>query len=162
MNGAGGSTNKLGTGANQYLLFRVRHEEFAVPASLVLEIRTIPGIEAEKRQGLVCGSIELHGRAIPVLDLSERFGQAPAGRPGRHYVIVLPFRNGQGQNRVAGVLVDAVSNVVVIPPERISSYSDGKGAAWRIGRVRIHGRFKCVLDVDRLLDGLTDSLWQAF
>jgi purine-binding chemotaxis protein CheW len=138
-----------------YLIFRARKEEFGLPAERVSEIRTIPRSLAEdlsKTGGLFCGSISLHGQAIPVVDLGRQLGLGPMRPRKRHCLIVFVLDCGASGQRKVGMLVDAVSRVVPIPNERISQNANG-GPKVRacVGRVRINGRVKQLLDPDCLV-----------
>lgn len=150
--------SRNGETGDPYLVFRVRQEECAIPAPRVHEIRTIPGVEASASAAVngssVCGSIALHGRAIPVIDLGEVLGHGRSRRTGKRYVIVLTVESSDGHKYHVGWMVDAISKVVPLRPERILPVGNENGnrAGARVGRLRISGRFKYVLNPDAVLD----------
>lgn len=139
-----------------YLVFRVSREECAIPAPLVHEIQTIPSPAERSLNGITdgpsCGSITLHGQAIPVIDLARQLGHGQPRRGGKRYVIVITLAADNGQRQNVGLAVDSISSVVPISRCRIAAL--GRGASGdnscRIGRVRINGRFKSILDPERM------------
>jgi chemotaxis signal transduction protein len=135
-----------------YLIFRVRKQEFALRSDWIHEIRSVPSAKDAPvtADGHVVGSIALHGQHIPVLDLARRFGQPPSRRNSRRFIIVLHFDRAPGQQLMLGLLIDAVSRVVTIPASRIGPPDSGAPSA-SIGRVRINGRFKYLLEPTLLL-----------
>jgi chemotaxis signal transduction protein len=153
-------------GCEPYLVFRVRREECAIPAPLIHEIRTITnpaerGLD-ESAEGPFCGSITLHGQAIPVVDLARQLGHGQGGPAAKCYVIVLPLVAADGRRQNVGLIVDAISSVASISTERIAALRrDANGAmSWRIGRVRINGRFKSILDPEQMFSaGELSTVW---
>lgn len=150
-------TNGTAEGAEPYLVFRVRREECAIPAPLVHEIRTIPNLAERSLNGLAdgpcCGSITLHGQAIPVIDLARKLGHEQPRSGTKCYVIVLPLVSADGQRLNVGLAVDSISSVVPISRERIAALQRAAngGESCRIGRIRINGRFKSILDPERMI-----------
>jgi purine-binding chemotaxis protein CheW len=144
----GGLTEK----STDYLIFRVRRQEFALLSERIHEIRSVPSAKDSppKAEGEVIGSIILHRQPIPVIDLARRLGLPPSRRNTRRFVIVLPFSRVSGQQFMVGFLVDAVSSVVNIPDARIGS-PDSKAPPASTGRVRINGRFKYLFEPTLLL-----------
>lgn len=153
-----------------YLIFRARKEEFGVPAGRVSEIRTIlPSLAEDLTEtvGVFCGSMSLHGQSIPVVDLGRHLGLGPMRPRKRHCLIVFVLDCGEAGPQKVGLLVDAVSKVVPIPKARILQPADGSPAIrGGVGRVRINGRIKQLLDPDCLvsmeelisaLDGATEQ-----
>ena len=100
-----------GTDAHQYLTFALREVTYALPVEAVKEIRgfttvtPVPGAAP-----YVLGVMNLRGQVIPVMDLRARFGIEPKERD-RFTVIVLI----ELAERVVGIVVDAVSDVLDIP-----------------------------------------------
>jgi purine-binding chemotaxis protein CheW len=62
------------------------------------------------------GVINLRGAVLPIIDLSARLGMKPAVPTVRHVIIVT-----QVKNKVVGLLVDAVSDILTIGRTTISS-----------------------------------------
>ena len=100
-------------GLRQYLTFIVDKEEYGVDILRVMEIRSWeePTVIPES-PGCIKGVINLRGIMVPIIDLRERFGI-----PRREYdkftvVIVVQIEdNSTSENKVLGLVVDAVSEV---------------------------------------------------
>lgn len=60
------------------------------------------------------GVINLRGIIVPILDLRARFGQAPTVPTPMHVVVIV-----QSGTRTAGLLVDAVSDIISVVPGEI-------------------------------------------
>lgn len=105
-----GTGDARGSKAGQYLSFRLADASYALPILQVQEIRRseaatrLPGNTASLR-----GVINLRGTVLPVLELGEllRLPKAPGGE--RPVMIVATV-----EGRHAGLLVDAVSDVVAL------------------------------------------------
>ena len=60
------------------------------------------------------GVINLRGIIVPILDLRARFGMRPTTPTPMHVVVII-----QTASRTAGLLVDAVSDIITVAPEDI-------------------------------------------
>jgi purine-binding chemotaxis protein CheW len=70
------------------------------------------------------GVINLRGVIVPILDLRARFGMAPTVPTAMHVVVII-----QTGTRTAGLLVDAVSDIIAVAPEEIRPVPEiGTGA----------------------------------
>lgn len=100
--------------AGEYLSFRLGPEEYGIPILTVQEIRgyTEPTRIANAPHHLK-GVVNLRGVIVPIVDLRSRLGQA-CFYDGVTATIVLTFAE-----RVVGIVVDAVSDVVALTAEQI-------------------------------------------
>lgn len=95
----------------ELLSFRLAEQEYSVDIMSVREIRgwtratPLPHAPAHVR-----GVINLRGTVLPVVDLSTRLGMAPVEGDARNVIIVV-----QVGNQTAGLLVDAVSDILALP-----------------------------------------------
>ncbi len=95
----------------ELLSFRLAEQEYSVDIMSVREIRgwtratPLPHAPAYVR-----GVINLRGTVLPVVDLSTRLGMAPVAGDARNVIIVV-----QVGNQSAGLLVDAVSDILALP-----------------------------------------------
>ena len=107
------------------------------------------------------GVINLRGAVVPVIDLAVRFGRQPREVSKRTCIVIIETTtdgaaaaNGAGQTQQMGIVVDAVSEVLEIPPSEIEP-PPAFGARIRIDFIRgmgkIAGRFVVILDVNRIL-----------
>lgn len=140
--------------SHQYLTFVLGQDAFAIGILHIKEIleygqpTTVPLMPE-----FIRGVINLRGSVVPVIDLAARFGR-PATRPSRRTCIVIVESGTQQQD--IGVIVDAVNEVVDIPPERIEPPPAlGAGVSLEfmqgMGKVGEDGRFVIVLAADHVL-----------
>ncbi|HLG44333.1 MAG TPA: chemotaxis protein CheW, partial [Nitrospirales bacterium] len=95
----------------QVVSFKLGAEEFAVDILLVQEINRIVDITpVPKAPTFVEGVINLRGKIVPILDLRKRFGFPDADTTDQSRIIVVDV-----QDRVLGLVVDSVSEVLQIP-----------------------------------------------
>jgi purine-binding chemotaxis protein CheW len=140
----------------QYLIFALGDEEYGVEILQVQEIRgwsTITPIPNAPRH--LKGVTNLRGTILPVVDLRAKLGMVEVERTPLTVVIVA--RLGP---KVTGLMVDAVSDVLDIPPADIQVSPDlglSAGAPWIKGVARMGERLIVLLDVEHLL-GAEESL----
>jgi purine-binding chemotaxis protein CheW len=143
-------------GETQSLTFVVDEREFGVDILRVQEIRTwsrpmpIPWAPS-----WVKGVINLRGDIVPLVDVRERLGMS--SRPPGEFTGVVVVRNRRAEGeRVVGLIVDALSDVVSIPNDVIKPAPDLVGEKDRSARgiAILDDKLVTVLDVDALLDGL--------
>ncbi|MBZ4022428.1 chemotaxis protein CheW [Rhodobacter sp. TJ_12] len=95
----------------ELLSFRLADEEYSVDIMSVREIRgwtrATPLPHAPHH---VRGVINLRGTVLPVVDLSVRLGMEPVEGDARNVIIVV-----QMGNQTAGLLVNAVSDILALP-----------------------------------------------
>jgi purine-binding chemotaxis protein CheW len=141
--GAGEETGDL----RQLLLLRLDETPYALPVERVREIVRIRPITPVPRVPEdVRGVISLRGEIVQVIDLRRRLGRPPA-EPGRSSrVVVVHGADG----RVAGLLVDAVREVLSTTEEALRSPS---GDSSSVEGLCVRGdEFVSVIDLDRVLD----------
>ncbi|HEY9449367.1 MAG TPA: chemotaxis protein CheW, partial [Gemmatimonadaceae bacterium] len=113
-----------GQTSSQVVTFRVGDDEFAADIMAVERVlRYMHPTPVPNLPDWVEGVLEHHGRVVPVIDLARRFGvapesaspdRAPDGGVGRRIIIFVV-----GDDWI-GAVVDAVLEVVVIPPELVT------------------------------------------
>ncbi len=140
--------------AQQYLTFTLGHEMYAVGILRIKEIieygelTTVPTMPA-----FIRGVINLRGAVVPVVDLASRFGDQAAQVTRRTCIVILEVNQGDDQ-QIMGIMVDAVSEVLEIPPDQIEP-APAFGARIRVdfiaGMGKVDGRFVIILDVNRVL-----------
>lgn len=134
----------------QIVSFTLGAEEFAVDILLVQEINRMVEITSVPRApGFVKGVINLRGKIVPVLDLRERFGFPCAESTAQSRIMVVRV-----ENRVFGLLVDSVSEVLRLPVAAIEpppALAAGIGAAYIKGVGRIEDRLLILLDLAKVL-----------
>jgi purine-binding chemotaxis protein CheW len=99
----------------QVVGFRVGKEHFGVPIELVHEIVRIMEITSvPDAPDFIEGVINLRGKIIPVIDLRKRFGEPTIVAGKKNRILVAEI-----MDKIVGLVVDAASEVVKIPPADI-------------------------------------------
>ena len=131
--------------------FKIGKETFGVPIGLVHEIVRVPEITAvPDAPDYIEGVINLRGKIVSVLDLRKRFGKtAGAFQRGSRILVV------EHKNRLAGMIVDAASEVLKIPESDIEPapgimLEGGLDCVTGLGKYQ--GRLIILLDVGKVLD----------
>jgi purine-binding chemotaxis protein CheW len=134
----------------QLVTFKLGTEEFALDILLVQEInRRVEITKVPKTPEFVEGVINLRGKIVPVVDLRKRFGLGGHGFTGQSRIIVVNI-----DNRVLGLMVDSVSEVVQIPARTIEPAPPlvvGIDAAYIKGIGKFEDRLLILLDLGKVL-----------
>lgn len=97
----------------QVLTVQLGEEQYGLPILQVQEIRaSAPVTPVPNTPPYLRGMMNLRGAVIPILDLRARLGVDHTPRPARSVIVVVDV----GQ-RVAGLVVDAVSDVAAVTAE---------------------------------------------
>ncbi len=121
----------------QLVVFSLHGEHYALPVELVREIvRYTPPTVTAAAGGLVQGMISLHGRALPIVDLSSRLGRRLEIGAGTR-IVVIELRRGR-----LGLIVDTVEGVwrvaaAQIEPLPVPVATDGLGKELVAARERL-------------------------
>jgi len=104
----------------EFIAFRIGAQEFCVDIMSVREIRGwTPATALPHAPRYVRGVINLRGAVLPIIDLSERLGLKATQATARHVIIVVHVAD-----RVVGMLVDAVSDILSQPRDAIQPTPD--------------------------------------
>ncbi|MGV8922710.1 MAG: chemotaxis protein CheW [Thermomonas sp.] len=135
--------------SQEYLTFTLGDEEYGVE---ILKVQEIRGYESVTRlpdaADYIKGVINLRGIIVPVVDMRLKF-QIPAEYTGLTVMIVLNVGE-----RVVGMVVDSVSDVVRLGPEQIRDVPelgatiDGK---FLTGLGTFDERMLILLDIEQLM-----------
>ena len=132
------------------LAFRLGAEEYGVDILRVQEIRGHdPVTRIANAPDFIRGVVNLRGIIVPIIDLRTRFRFGEGGGDHASVVIVLNIAD-----RVIGMAVDSVSDVVRLAPEDIRP-APQMGSAFDTEFLRglgtIDDRMLILLDIERLL-----------
>ena len=95
---------------NQLLCVRVGEQEFALDIRAIREIRGwISSTPLPHAPAYVKGMINLRGSVLAIIDLAERLGLPGTTANATSVVVVI-----ESGNRVIGLLVDAVSDIITV------------------------------------------------
>ncbi|MFC7703591.1 chemotaxis protein CheW [Plastorhodobacter daqingensis] len=134
---------------DMYLTFALAEEEYGVAISAVTEIVGMQHImEVPDVPAYIRGVINLRGKVVPLMDARLRFGLPDQPYDERTVIIVLD----RGDAPV-GMIVDAVSEVREILPERIDAPINlgRSGRSFVRGLARLDDRVAILLDIEQLL-----------
>jgi len=148
-------TMQVGAGENQYLTFILNDEEYGVDILRVQEIRgweqatTIPNAPE-----FVVGVINLRGMVIPIINLRKRFNIPDSDISSTTVIVIVKVIN-EGEERIVGMIVDAVSEVYNISDEIMSDTPDlGSTISENFikGLATINEKMIILLDIDLLIN----------
>lgn len=139
----------------QIVCFTIGPQSFGIAIGTVREIRAWSAPTAlPNAPGFVRGVINLRGTIVPILDLRARFNQGQTEPTKAHVVIVV-----QVGQRLAGMLVDAVSDIVKVTADEIREVPDIGGAETREcldGLIAAEGRMIALVSAERILSPVVD------
>ncbi|WP_088226502.1 chemotaxis protein CheW [Desulfosporosinus sp. FKB] len=130
----------------QLVVFRLGDEEYALEITFAQEIIRIPEriTKMPYLPSYIEGMIDLRGKAIPVIDLKERFGVEQSERGVDSRLLILNI-----ENVGIGIIVDDVSEVIKVEEqsiERLNAELSGLGSSKVQGVVRIDERLILLLN----------------
>ncbi len=141
------------TGVRQFLSFQLAGLAFALDILAIDEIiRHRRPTPVPRAPGAVCGMINLRGAVVPVLDLARHLGLSREQQPPEQRCIVVVRAPARAGSQTLGLLVDVVSTVIAIAPERIETvpaFGIGVTPEFLDGVVSDADRFTLVLDLSR-------------
>jgi purine-binding chemotaxis protein CheW len=134
----------------QIVGLRIGRETYGVPIALVREIVRVPEITAvPNAQKYVEGVINLRGKIISVVDLRKRFGETEVENNKKNRIVVVEL-----ENRTVGLIVNAASEVLKIPPSDIeppsSVFLNGE-VDYVTGVGKLKNRLVILLDLTKVL-----------
>ncbi len=146
---------------NQYLTFKLGDEVFGITVSHIREVLVVPSITRLPRMPeYYRGVFNLRGKAVPLLDLKERFSQGSTELiPSTAIVVLEILVNDSDEPLLIGILVDEVINVFPIQGNDVHEASRiglSIDAGFIKGIGKMGENFITILDVSALLtnDGL--------
>src|SRR5512138_781731 len=152
---------QIETRAAQYLSFDVAGTGYGLPILAVKEIlqyeepTRVPGSPASVR-----GVINVRGAVVPVLDLAVKFGKAETAPTKRTCILVVEAQVG-AERLTLGVLADAVSEVLDLPPDAVEpppAFGTGVRLDYLTGMGKVGRGFVLLLDIDRVVSAAEADL----
>lgn len=138
----------------QYLTFMLGGETFAIGILRIKEIIEYGQLtEVPRMPDFIRGVINLRGSVVSVIDLGARFGKQPASISRRTCVVIIEIEH-EGEQQVVGVMVDAVNEVLDIPPEQVEpapNFGANIRADFIQGMGKVEGKFVIILNVNHVL-----------
>ena len=132
MTGMSNVTKLAGEPSGQeFLVFTLGDEEYGIDILKVQEIRGYDQVtRIANTPDFIKGVTNLRGVIVPIVDLRVKFSQGEVEYNDNTVVIVLNF----GQ-RVVGIVVDGVSDVLSLAADQIPCHPDLRGALFSAGMV---------------------------
>jgi len=132
----------------QFITFTIGGEEYGVDIMAIREIKGwTASTELPNTPSHMRGVINLRGAIVPILDLRARFGRGSTTTTPRHVIIVVAVGN-----RVAGILVDAVADILAVAAGEIqpTPQVERSDSGFLTGLVTVDGRMVALLDLDHV------------
>lgn len=136
--------------AAEFLTFALGDEEYGVD---ILKVQEIRGYDAVTRipdtPDFIKGVINLRGTIVPVVDMRVKFQLPRADYNAFTVMIVLNVAN-----RVVGMVVDGVSDVVALRPEQIRpapEFGATVGAQFLTGIGTLDERMLILIDIEKMI-----------
>jgi len=151
---------KVAAGAREYLTFRLDQEEYGID---ILKVQEIRGYERPTRIAnapeFIKGVVNLRGTIVPIVDMRLKFNCAKAEYDAFTVVIILNLRN-----RIVGIVVDSVSDVMELPPESLKGAPEMDSmidSSAVVGLGSVGERMLILLDFEKLMTGMDMGLVSA-
>ena len=137
-------------GAREYLTFRLDQEEYGIDILKVQEIRGYePPTRVANALNFIKGVVNLRGTIVPIVDMRLKFNCSKAEYNSFTVVIILNLRN-----RIVGIVVDSVSDVMELPPESLKAAPDIDSvidSSAVLGLGSLSDRMLILLDIEQLM-----------
>ncbi len=116
-----GPSNALANGqGREFLSIRISEQAFALDIMSVREIRGwVASTDLPHAPPYIKGMINLRGAVIAILDLAERLGLGAREPDASSVVVVI-----EAADRVVGLLVDAVCDIITVTDESVQQTPD--------------------------------------
>jgi purine-binding chemotaxis protein CheW len=137
-------------GIKQFISFKIGDEGYAIDIMAVREIKgwteTTP---LPNQPSYILGVMNLRGIIVPVYDLRCRFGMGLTEASRSHAIIIV-----SAQDRMAGLLVDAVSDILTVDSNEICPVPEvecGSSSDFLSGIIPVNETMVVILALDQLL-----------
>lgn len=147
---AAAAVSQRDASANEFLTFRLGEEEYGIEILKVQEIRGYEAVTAiANAPAFVKGVINLRGIIVPIVDMRIKFGLKKVEYNQFTVVIILNVAQ-----RVVGVVVDSVSDVVTLSAAQVRPAPDlgtTLNTAYITGLGTIDNRMIILVDIEKLM-----------
>lgn len=136
--------------SSEYLTFSLGNEEYGIDILKVQEIRGYDTVtHIANAPDFIKGVINLRGVIVPIVDMRIKF---KLGEPTYHEFTVVIIMNVM--NRVIGMVVDGVSDVVALPAEQIRPAPEMGAAldtAYITGLGTVNDQMLILIDIEKIM-----------
>ena len=138
-----------------YMVFVINNQKYALSSKYITEIiEILPITKVPFLPEYMKGIINLRSTIIPVMDARMRFGMEPIEYSERTCIIII-----ENEANKIGLIVDAVNEVLTIPPKQIMESTKGKNdlkESFVNGISQINNDIQLILDCDSLVNIVGD------
>ena len=111
-----------------YMVFVINNQKYALSSKYITEIiEILPITKVPFLPEYMKGIINLRSTIIPVMDARMRFGMEPIEYSERTCIIII-----ENEANKIGLIVDAVNEVLTIPPKQIMESTKEKNDLQRV------------------------------
>ena len=138
-----------------YMVFVINNQKYALSSKYIREIiEILPITKVPFLPEYMKGIINLRSTIIPVMDARMRFGMEPNEYSERTCIIII-----ENEANKIGLIVDAVNEVLTIPPKQIMESTKEKNdlkESFVNGISQINNDIQLILDCDSLVNIVGD------
>ena len=138
-----------------YMVFVINTHKYALSSKYITEIiEILPITKVPFLPEYMKGIINLRSTIIPVMDARMRFGMEPIEYSERTCIIII-----ENEANKIGLIVDAVNEVLTIPPKQIMESTKEKNdlkESFVNGISQINNDIQLILDCDSLVNIVGD------
>ncbi len=133
----------------QLVVFNIGKELYGVGIDAVHEIVKVPDItEVPDAPAFLEGVINLRGKIVPVVDLRKRMNLEGKEKTKSSRVLIT-----ENDGRLVGLLVDAVSEVLKLPPDAVEAPPEmvsSVGVEYITGVAKVEGNLIILLNLEKV------------
>ncbi|HWQ94377.1 MAG TPA: chemotaxis protein CheW [Gammaproteobacteria bacterium] len=138
--------------SNEFLTFTLGKEEYGLDILKVQEIRGYDTVTAiANTPAFIKGVINLRGIIVPIVDMRIKFNLGKIEYNEYTVVIILNVAN-----RVVGMVVDGVSDVITLSPDQIKpapEFGSAFDTKYLTGLGTVDDRMLILVDIEKLMTG---------
>ena len=138
-----------------YMVFVINNQKYALSSKYITEIiEILPITKVPFLPEYMKGIINLRSTIMPVMDARMRFGMEPIEYSERTCIIII-----ENEANKIGLIVDAVNEVLTIPPKQIMESTKEKNdlkESFVNGISQINNDIQLILDCDSLVNIVGD------
>jgi len=146
--------------SRELLTFTLGNEEYGIDILKVQEIRGYDAVTTiANSPEFIKGVINLRGIIVPIVDMRIKFGLGNVTYNNLTVVIILNIAN-----RVVGIVVDGVSDVIALTPDQLKAAPEFSGAMdtqYITGLGTVDERMIIVVDIEKLMTSRDMDLVEA-
>lgn len=155
-----GDAHGAANAGNEFLTFTLGNEEYGLDILKVQEIRGYDAVTAiANSPAFIKGVINLRGIIVPIVDMRIKFNLGKVEYNECTVVIILNVAN-----RVVGMVVDGVSDVITLSDDQIKpapEFGSAFDTQYLTGLGAVDKRMLILVDIEKLMSGRDMDLMEA-